>query len=129
MSIEERIKDMTTEQLRAEILAIDNALQRMGKIVHDQTTANQAAWIEWQHGRGAEAAMGWIHNGLWGPGLIPDENAPYGKEAQAFYDANCSDPIQACACGRPSNQLWMGHGACCNEHMREAIEKHKEAQE
>jgi len=126
MSIEERIKNMSPDQLRAEILKIDKVLQQMGKICHDQTTANQAAWIEWQHGAGAEAAMRWIHNGLWGPGLIPDEDAPYGKEAQAWMDANRADPMPQCACGRPSHILWMGQGACCNEHYEEARAKHGE---
>ncbi len=80
------------------------------------TVAQQAAWIEWQHGKGAEEAMGWIQNGLFGPGLIPDEDEPYGKEAQAYFDANRSDPFPTCYCGRPSNHLWMGQGFCCQEH-------------
>lgn len=54
--------------------------------LHNQIVGNQAAWIEWQHGAGAEAAMTWIHNGLAGPGLIPD-----GKEAQPWFDANVDD--------------------------------------
>lgn len=120
MSIEERIKGMNPEQLRAEVIAIDKVLQTMGKICHDQTTANQAAWIEWQHGAGAEAAMRWIHNGLCGPGLIPDEDAPYGKEAQAWMDANRAEPMPQCACGRPSHILWMGQGFCSEEHFRAA---------
>jgi hypothetical protein len=89
-------------------------------IIHDMVVAQQAAWIEWQHGEGAEAAMRWIHNGLCGPGHIPDEDAPYGKEPQAYFDANKSDPFPPCTCGRPSNTLWMGQGFCCDEHYREA---------
>ncbi len=68
-------------------------LQQAYRIIHDMVTANQAAWIEWQHGRGAEAAMTWIHNGLIGPGHIPDEDSSWGKEAQAYYDANKCDPL------------------------------------
>lgn len=123
MNIEDRVKDMTPDQLREEIVKIDRVLQMMGKITHDHVTANQAAWIEWQHGRGADAAMGWIHSGLWGPGLIPDEDEPYGKEAQAYFDANRAEPLPACACGRPSNQLWMGHGACSDPCMKAAREE------
>jgi len=50
--------------------------------------AMQAAWIEWVHGGGAQAAMGWIENTLEGPGLIPDEDELNGKCAQAWFDAN-----------------------------------------
>lgn len=95
----------------------DDLLRDLQKIIHDMVCANQAAWIEWRHGRGADAAMEWIENGLIGPGHIPDENAPYGKEAQAWMDANRAEPFPRCYCGRPSNQLWMGHGACSPEHM------------
>ncbi|WP_354684798.1 hypothetical protein [Cupriavidus necator] len=63
----------------------------MGEIVHNLTLAMQAAWIEWQHGGGADHAMQWIENTLWGPGLIPDEDEPHAKEAQAYFDAH-TDP-------------------------------------
>lgn len=95
----------------------DELLAELQKIIHDMTVANQAAWIEWRHGKGAEAAMQWIENGLSGPGHIPSETEPYGTEAQAYFDANKSDPFPRCHCGRPSNQLWMGQGACSPEHM------------
>jgi hypothetical protein len=49
------------------------------------TLAMQAAWIEWQHGRGAEHAMQWIENTLDGPGLIPEPEP--GQGAQAYFDA------------------------------------------
>lgn len=103
--------------------------KQLGIIVHDMVTAEQAAWIEWQHGRGAEAGMVWIHNGLCGPGHIPDEDEPWGKEAQAWYDANKAHPFPTCHCGRPSNQLWMGHGACCDEHMEKMQREAKGASE
>lgn len=96
------------------------ALQRLcdilSKIVHNMVVAEQAAWIEWQHGEGAEAAMHWIGNGLAGPGHIPNEAEPYGKDAQAWYDANKADPFPTCYCGRPSNILHMGKGYCSTEH-------------
>lgn len=98
------------------IAKITTAYGELSKILHDQIVAQQSAWIEWQHGQGAEAAMVWIGNGLWGPGHIPDEDAPYGKEAQAWYDANNSDPFPACHCGRPSNIMSMGIGFCCKAH-------------
>jgi len=60
----------------------------MSQTLHNVMVGNQAAWIEWQHGGGAEAAMTWIHNGLAGPGLIPD-----GGEAQAFFNANVDDRL------------------------------------
>ena len=98
---------------------LKEGLKTAHKIIHDMVVSNQAAWIEWQHGKGAEAAMTWVHNGLAGPGQIPDEKAQWGTEAQAWYDANQSDPFPTCYCGRPSNQLWMSNGACCSEHMDE----------
>ena len=100
----------------AELAKVKQAYTELASMFHDQIVAQQAAWIEWQHGKGAEEGMGWIENGLCGPGHIPDEEAPYGTEAQAWFDANKSDPFPACPCGRPSNILWMGHGFCSNEH-------------
>lgn len=120
---------MSTEQeqiksLQAELAAVRHMLDTMVTAVHDQVVANQAAWIEWRHGRGAEAGMQWVENGLFGPGQIPDEDEPYAKEAQAWMDANRAKPFPQCACGRPSNRLWMGHGACSDPCMRAAREAH-----
>lgn len=103
----------------AEVAKLTKACAELSSMFHDQIVAQQAAWIEWKHGGGAEAGMQWIENGLDGPGHIPDEDEPYGKEAQAWFDANKSDPFPACPCGRPSNILWMGHGFCCNAHYDE----------
>lgn len=61
------------------------------RVVHNNVVAMQAAWIEWQRGRGAEAAMQWIHNTLWGPGLLPGEGEPNADDAQAWFDANQVD--------------------------------------
>lgn len=107
-----------------EVERLKRAAKMLSDTLHNHICANQAAWIEWQHGAGAEAAMRWVHNGLAGPGLIPDETAPYGKEAQAWYDANNADPMPQCFCGRPSNQLWMGKGFCGEAHYREAKAAH-----
>lgn len=96
-------------------------IDELSQIIHNMTVAQQAAWIEWRHGGGADAAMQWIENGLYGPGHIPDKDAPYGTEAQAYFDANQAEPFPACHCGRPSNILHMGKGYCSNEHYRAAI--------
>ncbi|MCH4581721.1 hypothetical protein L7A40_19140, partial [Achromobacter xylosoxidans] len=101
----------------------------LSKIIHNMTVAQQAAWIEWQHGAGAEAGMQWIENGLAGPGQIPDADEPYGTEAQAYFDANQADPLPVCHCGRPSNILHMGNGYCSNEHYRAAIAAQRKGRE
>lgn len=125
--------DEAREHIEARLAAAADDLARatkltndLGKIIHDMTVAQQAAWIEWQHGKGAEEAMTWIHNGLAGPGFIPDEDEPYGKEAQAWYDANRADPFPTCFCGRPSNSLWMGQGFCCHAHYEQRRAEAKE---
>ncbi|MFK0092911.1 ead/Ea22-like family protein [Pseudomonas sp. NPDC090592] len=43
----------------------------------------RASVVEWRHGKGAEAAMQWIWNGLAGPGELPPEEE---KQAQAYFD-------------------------------------------
>lgn len=96
------------------------AMKHLSDHVNDLICAMQAAWIEWKHGKGAEAGMQWIENTLDGPDLIPDENEPYGKEAQAWIDKNRSDPMPECACGRPSHIEWMGQGFCSDEHYKQA---------
>ncbi len=105
----------------------DSLLNVMSRLLHDQITANQAAWIEWQHGSGAEAAMSWVQNGLIGPGHIPDEDEPYGREAQAWFDANCAEPLPQCFCGRPSNIGWMGQGFCSDAHHAKARSEQAQA--
>lgn len=98
-------------------------VKMLGDMHHDLIVAMQAAYIEWRHGAGAEAAMVWIANTLDGPGLIPSETEPYGKEAQAYCDANKSNPMPKCFCGRPSNTVWMGQGFCSDKHYVEAKAK------
>ncbi|MDH0340650.1 hypothetical protein [Chromobacterium haemolyticum] len=66
-------------------------------LLHDNITAMQAAWIEWKHGEGAEGAMEWIENALDGPDLIPGEDKPNSQNAQAWYDANCSQALKKTA--------------------------------
>ncbi|MFV3284360.1 hypothetical protein ACNFCI_09935 [Pseudomonas sp. NY15356] len=43
----------------------------------------RAAVVEWQKGKGADAAMQWIWNGLRGPGELPPEEE---TQAQAYFD-------------------------------------------
>lgn len=107
-------------QLEGEVARLKRGHKSLGECIHNMTVAQQSAWIEWKHGKGADAAMGWIHNGLAGPGFIPDEDEPYGKEAQAWYDANNANPLPACHCGRPSNIAWKDGSACSEAHYREA---------
>jgi hypothetical protein len=111
------------ERAMSVIERLREGMQRDGEIMNNMIAANQAAWIQWQRGQGSEAAMVWVHNGLDGPGLIPDESEPWSDDPQAYYDANKADPFPVCHCGRPSNQLWMGYGACCHEHMKEIQQK------
>lgn len=106
--------------LEGEVARLTRGQKSLGEVIHNMTVAQQSAWIEWKHGAGADAAMVWIHNGLAGPGFIPDENAPYGKEAQAWYDANNANPLPPCHCGRPSNIAWKGGSACSEAHYRDA---------
>jgi len=89
-----RPKDLVTNTIKSRC-DLCNRLEReidsLGRILHWKIVGEQAAWIEWQHGRGAEAAMMWIHNGLCGPGHLPDEDEPHGKQAQAWFDTHCPD--------------------------------------
>lgn len=43
----------------------------------------RASVVEWRHGKGADAAMQWIWNGLAGPGELPPEEE---TQAQAYFD-------------------------------------------
>lgn len=45
--------------------------------------AMRSALIEQEHGKGAEAAMAWIFNSLYGPGQLPPEDE---TDAQAYFD-------------------------------------------
>lgn len=97
--------------------------QMLANTLNDAVVTMQAAWIEAQHGGGAESAMQWIHNYLVPPGIAPGQfdEEPYCREAQAWYDSHRSDPFPVCPCGRPSNILSDGKGYCsdaCREAAR-----------
>lgn len=83
-----RISEEEWAQLKAKHNALLAKLRLSNRTIHNMVVANQAAWIEWQHGKGSANGMMWIHNGLLGPGMIPDENAENGKNAQRWHDAN-----------------------------------------
>lgn len=125
----ENVKPIGKPEPRAEVT--DDKTKRLIKtlsdIIHDQTVAMQSAIIEWQHGKGAEAGLSWIVNTLEGPGHLPDFDAPHGKHAQFWFNANQANPLPTCFCGNPSSSLWMGQGFCCDEHYREAKAKHDAA--
>ncbi|KQQ40416.1 hypothetical protein ASF61_06580 [Duganella sp. Leaf126] len=104
------------------IAALERRIHSDAKIMHDVLVGNQAAWIEWRRGAGAEAAMTWVQNSLMGVG-VPDEAAPWASEPQAWYSANKADPFPTCFCGRPSNTLWMGRGFCSDAHYEQGRAK------
>ncbi len=108
-----------------------DSIKELNHAIHNMVTAEQAAWIEWKHGKGADAGMQWIENGLFGPGLIPGDTGPYSKRSQHWYDANRTDAYPRCICGLPSSIC--GHdkdhrviGACCQEHYEIQRDKPKE---
>lgn len=107
----------TQSSAKDDFLQRQSLVETLNEVIHDHVVTMQAAVIEWQHGKGAEEAMAWIANTLEGPGHLPDPDAPWGKDAQRYFDANKANPFPACAvCGIPSHQLWMGHGFCSTEH-------------
>ncbi|QGZ42686.1 hypothetical protein IP92_04907 [Pseudoduganella flava] len=97
-----RIAELEAEnaRLRPEVEALRTERENLwkshflvSKALHNVIAGNQAAWLEWDRGQGAEAAMEWVHNGLVGPGLIPD--AAEGIGAQAWFDAKHDDRFDA----------------------------------
>ena len=78
-------------RLRAEVARLNRGQFVISQCVHNMVVAEQSAWIEWQHGAGAEQAMSWIHNGLVGPGHIPKHE---GMTAQAYFDAHYDDRME-----------------------------------
>lgn len=117
---------LSAERLVAErdkrIAALERRLLSDAQIMNDLLVSNQAAWIEWQRGSGAEEAMEWVQNTLLGVG-VPEGSEPWAKDPQAWYGANKSNPFPTCFCGRPSNHLWMGQGFCSDAHYDQARAK------
>jgi hypothetical protein len=113
---------MSTEAKKPQTVSTEG-YKMLAEALQNDIVAMQAAWIEWKHGAGAEAAMQWIENTLVGPGHIPAEDAEFGKEPQAFFSANCANPLPRCHCGRPSHIGWMHQGFCSDAHFAETRAK------
>jgi len=107
-----------------ELDRLRNTTKVLSNIIQDLIVTNQAAWIEYKHGKGAEAGMQWIENGLLGPGQIPDESdSQFYNDAQLFFNEQKSNPFPVCPCGNPSSIKWMEFGYCCDEHQQMHKEK------
>jgi len=103
---------------------VERLLGERTKSMEELLVVMQAVLIEWKHGRGADAALQWVVNTLAGPGLLPDADAPYGREAQMWFNEHSPNNLcPRCACGRPSHIGWMGQGFCCEEHYAAAKAK------
>ena len=63
----------------------------LSQCIHNMVVAEQSAWIEWKHGKGAEVAMEWIENGLMGPGHLPEHD---GLTAQEYFNANVDERME-----------------------------------
>ncbi|WP_186083633.1 hypothetical protein [Burkholderia gladioli] len=106
----------TITKLLAEVERLKEGRKMIAETLEETIVAVQAAVIEWDHGGGADAARTWLNNMLIGPGIYPSADAPHGKDAQRWYDANQPNPFPPCACGLPSHLLARGKGFCSDEH-------------
>ena len=107
-------------------MTASDPVKMLGNLLHDHVVVMQAAWIEWQHGAGAETAMQWIENTLVCPGLLPDDpDEPYATDAQRYYNLNRSEPWPPCCiCDGPTH-IGIGGGryVCSNECEAKAQEQ------
>lgn len=115
---EVEVKVHSALSLLIEMIKLKAEFDSATEIIHDFVVTMQAAVIEWKHGEGAEGAMEWITSKLEQGTAMPDETAPYAKEAQAWFDANRANPYPECFCGRPSNIRWMDQGFCSEAHYQ-----------
>lgn len=98
---------------------LNNQLKSALDSLNDKIVTMRAAYIDAKH-NGPAAGMQWIANTLWGPGLIPDESAPWANNAQHYYSHHCSNPLGPCGvCGAPSSVAGNGHVACSLEHHKQ----------
>lgn len=114
-------------------------VQILGDSLGDNIAAMQAAYLEWQHGKGAEEAMLWIVNTLSGPGLIPGmlaevdewerDHSDWATNPQLWFAAHKSRPFPTCPCGRPSSHAGSSVGWCSPEHQQLALDKRAVEQE
>ncbi|MEW9876571.1 hypothetical protein [Pseudomonas putida] len=71
------------DQLKAENQDLRMLVKEMDLTFGRYLLGMRAAVVEWQKGKGADAAMQWIWNGLRGPGELPPEEE---TQAQAYFD-------------------------------------------
>jgi hypothetical protein len=106
-----------------EINRLRECVKDLNRLVHDQVVVMQSALIEAIH-NGHQAGLKWIHNELWGPGTLPDENDKWFYDASLYYCAHKTNPMGPCEiCGKPSSRLQMKHVACCDKHLKEVLQK------
>lgn len=72
----ERAQEIEAEDVRVQFQELDLMFGRY-------LLGMRASVVEWQKGKGADAAMQWIWNGLAGPGELPPEGE---TQAQAYFD-------------------------------------------
>ena len=72
------------------IKELEERNKSLAACLHNNIVSQQSAWIEWQHGKGSEAAMSWVNNDLRSAGLIPGEDEPNSTNAQDYFNANNS---------------------------------------
>ncbi|WP_321878431.1 hypothetical protein [Paraburkholderia bannensis] len=115
------ILELTAEvrRLRKDTVRRLELTKTISEALHDNIVAMQSAIIEWQHGRGTEAGLQWIVNTLMGPGQLPDFDAPYGKNAQLWFNEHQAHPFPRCFCGNPSHIATDSRGYCSEEHARQ----------
>ncbi|MFY0997575.1 hypothetical protein [Pseudomonas juntendi] len=71
------------DQLKTENQDLRMLVKEMDLMFGRYLLGMRASVVEWQQGKGADAAMQWIWNGLAGPGELPPEEE---TQAQAYFD-------------------------------------------
>ncbi len=86
----EKVEELSRGEALARVAVLEAELAQKSLLVREMDLmfgrmllGMRAAVIEEEHGKGAEAAMVWIFNGLVGPGELPPEEE---KDAQAYFD-------------------------------------------
>lgn len=71
------------DQFKAENEALRMQVKELDLMFGRYLLGMRASVVEWQKGKGADAAMQWIWNGLRGPGELPPEEE---TQSQAYFD-------------------------------------------
>ena len=112
-----------SDRLEKQVKLLKERVRESNKIIHDQIVVMQCALIDAVN-NGHEKGLKWIYNELWPPGNLADENDEWFYDANLYYCAHRADPMGPCEiCGKPSSRKKMKHVACCDEHLKEALEK------